>query len=406
LPRVRFQKPLDQPLGNHRTLDWMVGCLGNGQFRRLRLISAFAKEGPIIRLAPHLKQFRARGGTAEAILGIDQQGTSLQALTLGLAELDRVYIWHHPSPFTTFHPKLYLFDGNSLGEMYIGSNNLTVGGLETNCEAGVLISYDLPAEAPGWAKAEELWSELPNHQNIVRLDLALLAQLREQNKLFDETVATGRIGHGGARSATGGAAREIFPFSAVVPPSVRPKVATAAHGRAPRKRGVRPASAAVTAPGIPSALVIQIVPHHNGEVFLSKRAINQYPSFFGFPFTGQTIPKTAGNKPYPQRTPDPLTTWKIHDRRGKVVRSLEEYPLNTVFYELKGEIRVTIPPDVARQIPERSILVMARPSADSGLDYQCDVFPPNSDQYRTLLPACNETMPAGGPGKPRKFGWL
>ncbi len=172
----------------------MVRCLGNAQFRRLRLVSAFAKEGPIIRLAPYLKRFRARGGTAEAILGIDQQGTSLQALTLALAELDRVYIWHHPSPFTTFHSKLYIFDGDSLGEIYIGSNNLTVGGLETNCEAGVLLSYDLPAEAEDWVKVQKLWSELPGHQNTVRLDLAVLAQLREQNKLFDETVATSRLG--------------------------------------------------------------------------------------------------------------------------------------------------------------------------------------------------------------------
>jgi hypothetical protein len=342
----------------------------------------------------------------EAVIGIDQQGTSLQALTLALEELDRVYIWHHPSPFTTFHSKLYIFDGDRRGEIYVGSNNLTVGGLETNCESGVLVSYELPGEADDWASAQQLWSALPGHQNSVRLDLRLLAQLREQNKLFDETAPTSRSGQGSGRTSTGGATREIFPFSAIVPPSVRPKSPTTGRRGSPSRRTPRPAASAVVAQGIPSALVIQVVPHHNGEVFLSKLAINQHPTFFGYPFTGRTVPKRAGNKPYPQRSPDPLTSWRVHDRRGHVVRSLEAYPLNTVFYELKGEIRITIPPDVARQIPKRSILVMARPSTSSGLDYQCDVFSPGSAQYRSLLPACIETMPAGGSGRPRRFGWL
>ena len=128
--------------------------------------------------------------------------------------------------------------------------------------------------------------------------------------------------------------------------------------------------------------------------------------FFGFPFQGQTVPKTVGNQAYPQRTPDPVTDWKVYDRQGRVLRSLEDFRLNTVYYELKGEIRITIPPDVARQIPHRSILVVTRGTPDSGLDYQCEVFPPNSVQYQSLRQVCTETMPSGGSGTPRKFGWL
>ena len=332
----------------------------------------------------------------------------MQALKLALAELDRVLIWHHPSPFTTFHPKLYIFDGEALGEVYFGSNNLTVGGLETNCEAGVLLSYDLPVEAVGWARATESWTELIGHPNSVRLDLQVLAQLVEQDKLQDETLPSIRLGPGGGRAVIARAAGLLFPYSPTVPPSVRPKPQAARPRRSSRRTAVQVAAAvaATVAPGLPTALVIQIVPHHNGEVFLSKRAVNEYPVFFGFPFTGRTVPKTPGNKPYPQRSPDPVTEWKIYDRQGRVFRSLEDFRLNTVFYKLKGEIRITIPPDVARQIQARSILVMKRPSAPSALDYQCEVFPPDSAQYRSLLPACNETMPAGGSGTPRKFGWL
>jgi hypothetical protein len=169
----------------------------------------------------------------------------------------------------------------------------------------------------------------------------------------------------------------------------------------------RTATVAATAiPRIPNCLVIQIVPHHNGEVFLSKLAVNQNPSFFGFPFAGQTVPKKPGNPPYPQREPDPITNWNVYDKRDRLLISLDNHPLNTVYYERKGEIRITIPPEVARQIPARSILSMLRPSGNAEIDYQCDVFPPQSPQYAALHAACTEAMPAGGSGAPRKFGWL
>lgn len=382
--------------------------LGGGRFRTFRFVSAFAKEGPVLRLAPHLKQFRATGGTAEAVIGVDHQGTSLQALRLALAELDRVFIWHHPSPFTTFHPKLYIFDGDEQGDLYLGSNNMTVGGLETNCEAGVLLSYDLPAEAAQWAIAMEWWAELLAHPNSLRLDLSVLSWLVEQDMLLDESLIVSRVATGGARNVAAETARPLFPYSATVPPTARPNRRLTGPRRAPRRTAtqITAAAAAAAAPGLPTALAIQIVPHHNGEVFLSKRAIDQYPVFFGYPFTGRTVPKSAGNNPYPQRNPDPVTDWRVYDRQGRVLRSLDKFRLNTVYYELKGEIRITIPPDVARQIPERSILVMTRAIPNSGLDYQCEVFPPNSAQYQSLHAACTETMPAGGSGTPRKFGWL
>jgi len=88
-------------------------------------------------IAPHIDHFRSRGGRTEVVFGVYQLGTSIQALRIALAHFDRSYVWHHPSPFTTFHPKLYIFEGGETGEISVRSNNLTVGGLKTNCEAGV-----------------------------------------------------------------------------------------------------------------------------------------------------------------------------------------------------------------------------------------------------------------------------
>ncbi len=210
--------------------------------------------------------------------------------------------------------------------------------------------------------------------------------------------------------STGRSRPSLFPFTAFQPPSTRPREARGATPRRRRpvaKRQIAQVAApgTGTGPGLPNALVIQIVPHHNGEVFLSKLAVNQYPGFFGFPFTGRTVPKRPGNPPYPQRIPDPLTDWRIYDRGGAVVRTLSNFGLNTVFYERKGEVRITVPPETARLIRARSIMVMALPTHPSSLDYVCDVFPPGAAQYATLLAACNQEMPSGG-GTPRRFGWL
>jgi len=409
LPTIQFLRPLDQPTGNGRTLAWLATALGSSEFSRLRLVAAFAKVGPLSRIAAEIANFRANGGNIQAVFGIDLMGTSLQALTFALSSFDESFIWHHPSPFTTFHPKIYICEGTRRAEIQIGSNNLTVGGMETNCESAIRAAYVLPQEAEEWTHALDCWVQLIRHPNTIPLTSDVITSLHADGLLSDETQVRPPTQPRVTRRA-GRTSPSLFPFTPLAPPSsLLPTLRRRAGARRPatrRRTSQAEGSRVADAPGSPNALVIQIVPHHNGEIFLSKIAINQHPDFFGFPFTGQTIPKRSGNPPYPQRVPDPVTEWRIYNRRGRVVRSLTSYGLNTVFYERKGEIRITVPPEFARLIPSRSILVMARPSPPSMLDYICDVFPPGNAQYASLSGSCNQIMPSGGSGAPRRFGWV
>ena len=101
----------------------------------LDLIVAFAKSGPLLRLAPKLREWRENGKSTKAIFGIDEKGTSAQALKNALELIDQVYIVKSAGSFTpTFHPKFYFFKGTNKALGYVGSNNFTVGGLETNFE--------------------------------------------------------------------------------------------------------------------------------------------------------------------------------------------------------------------------------------------------------------------------------
>lgn len=156
-----------------------------------------------------------------------------------------------------------------------------------------------------------------------------------------------------------------------------------------------------SAPFTPTALVIQIAPHHNGEVFLSKIAVNQNPSFFGFPFAGRTT-KKSGAPGYPQRLPDPVVDITVYDAGGNVSLVKSAYGLNTVFYETKGEIRITISPDIREAIQPYSILHM-QPGVGA-VDYTMDIYNPGSPRYNALLASCKPIVGDGRiPQQPKGY---
>lgn len=152
-----------------------------------------------------------------------------------------------------------------------------------------------------------------------------------------------------------------------------------------------------------AGLAIQIKPHHNGEIFLSKIAVLQNPGFFGWPFTGNTVPKKAGNIAYPQRTPDPIVNIDVYGAGQAPRLSLRNYALNTVYYSTKSEIRITASPLVS-EVPNYSIMVMV-PSSNVGVDYDIQIVRPDSPQYPLWVATCNQRMPGGGQ-TPRNFGWF
>ncbi len=222
--------------------------------------------------------------------------------------------------------------------MLVGSHNLTLGGTETNSESSISFEAKLPGEESLWAPFRAGWSSLAGHPNALKVTDALLDALMKDGLLFDESATRSgggaRLGKAWTTSNPG-----LFPLDSDCCPRPRPKAAavhgaasTAAAGAPKKKSGTKLVS-------VPRALLMEIVPHHNGEVFLSKLAVNQHPAFFGFPFKGKTTPKKAGNPSYPQQTPDPLTDWVVYDKAGKASYAVSSFPLNTVYYETKSEIR-------------------------------------------------------------------
>lgn len=397
MPRLSLIRPIDQPPGTRRLLQDLKNALHDKRFSTFKLIVAYAKSGPLHRLREYLESWREVRKKAHAILGIDQQGTSKEALELALSLFDSVYVTHAYG--ITFHPKIYLFTGDQFARAFVGSNNLTVGGTEKNFEATIDVELELPADADDLEALESAWTELlPASCSATRLlTNALLQELLDDGIVVPERAMRPNAGED---AKLGRPLRASMARFDVLPESPLPKKLLSTK-LTPAKLGSKYET--VGAVANVRGFAIQIKPHHNGEIFLSRTAAAQNPSFFGWPFTGKTTPKRAGNPSYPQLDPDPIVNIAVFGHAPEPILTLNSYRLNTVYYEKKSEIRITASP-LVKVVPEYSVMVIER-SDTPGITYEITIYTPDSPEYSGWEEACNQTMPGGGK-KPRKFGWF
>lgn len=414
-------QPFDRPaLG-----EVIAGELDSGRWTRFRAAVAFLKRSGFKQLAGPLDSFLSRSGSEVTIaVGIDHDGTSLE----GLQDLWRliggrgrllVFKEGQGGQARTFHPKVYAFETGARGRVIIGSGNLTAGGLFTNHEASLSVAFERD-RAEGRAFHAGIDAALKHWQEpgpaCREVDAALLRALWASGEVISESAIgagrraarsatrTGRLARTAGRSALFGpsGASELPPTPAPLPPMAPAVVSPSPGGGAQRPTR----SGGAGAVGTHQALLIEVRPHQNGEVFLSKLAVNEDPGFFGFPFSGWTTPKKATNRPYPMVSPDPRVEIVVYDAAG-TARTRLGHPLNVVFYSPKAEIRITIPPEPLARIPDFSMLVMTRnPSA--AYDYRLEFFPPTCTTPRVLAfrRRLTRSMPAGGAPRARRYGWM
>lgn len=131
----------------------LIDDLNSGKYSNFAFSVAYAKISGIDALYDPLVAFRTAGGTVCATIGIDQKNTSYEALRVALRLTEDLFIFHNRNLSSTFHPKVYVLAGEKHGKVYIGSNNLTGGGLYSNYEIASCENFDLsiPAQAESFA---------------------------------------------------------------------------------------------------------------------------------------------------------------------------------------------------------------------------------------------------------------
>lgn len=127
-----------QPWSDGSNLDDFLSAVASDSANgpvKLQAVVAWAKRSGLSRIRPYLSTIRGSGGSVELIVGISEGGATRQGLELAMELCDRAEVFHDPG--RTFHPKVYLAQSPSATRLFVGSNNLTHGGLAHNYEAGL-----------------------------------------------------------------------------------------------------------------------------------------------------------------------------------------------------------------------------------------------------------------------------
>jgi hypothetical protein len=92
---------------------------------------------------------RRGNSSTEMILGVDENGATIEGLRHTMNIVHRAYVFHDPS-VRTFHPKLYVVESDTSAIAIVGSGNMTRGGLYTNYEAAAVVEvHDKSTDAEG-----------------------------------------------------------------------------------------------------------------------------------------------------------------------------------------------------------------------------------------------------------------
>jgi HKD family nuclease len=125
--------------------------------------------------------------------GIRNGITSFQGLDKLRGLTDALYVVDTGSRTILFHPKLFLVRGKAAARVLIGSANLTLGGLNNNVEAGVLLEFDLanPPELSVVDDIERAFYELPlqHPKNVLSIkSRRALLRLFLDGRVIDEAA--------------------------------------------------------------------------------------------------------------------------------------------------------------------------------------------------------------------------
>lgn len=134
------------------------------------------------------KQLKSLATKTTVFAGIRNDITSAQALRRLLGLGVSLYAVDTGSRHLLFHPKLYLVRCKGSAQVSVGSANLTLGGMNNNIEAGILLSLD-PANAADVAFLKETEAQFDGLEAAHPKNVLAISD----KKFIDELLASGRV---------------------------------------------------------------------------------------------------------------------------------------------------------------------------------------------------------------------
>ncbi|TFB59646.1 phospholipase D family protein [Cryobacterium sp. Sr3] len=241
----------------------------------LVVVVAWAKRSGLGRVADQLATFRAGGGHVEMIVGVSEGGATKEGLTLARELSDKAFVFHDPR--RTFHPKVYLATGGLQHSLFVGSSNLTAGGLGWNYESSLWLDSSGAVEGP-FAEAIDWIATLRSEPTVCRpLTEQLVDEMMSSRDIFIASEDAGRrvsrpkdpvpedsdsVVSGSARGLFGNPValmRTLPALAAAFKKATSPgqSKGTAQAAAAPATPQTPPTAASAAAPKIPQAQVVR-----------------------------------------------------------------------------------------------------------------------------------------------------
>ena len=121
--------------------DVILGALQGGLYNNFIGFSAFVSIGGVNNLKEGITSFISNGGSVSLYVGVDLHATSKEALKALIDANIPTKIVYSPNS-VVYHPKVYLFRGNTNHMVIVGSSNLTTSGLFQNVESSICVKFN------------------------------------------------------------------------------------------------------------------------------------------------------------------------------------------------------------------------------------------------------------------------
>ncbi|QNV38510.1 phospholipase D-like domain-containing protein [Rothia terrae] len=192
-------KFVGQPFDQYSNLLEFIKYVEEEKYSSLKIAVAWAKKSGIGRVWDSLENFKSEGGKLELILGVSEGGATEEGLLLAneLTNNQSGFVFHDPN--RTFHPKVYWAaadDGRNT--IFVGSSNLTAGGVAWNYEASLWVTL-APGEEPELVANVQEWFSIlkQNTGSLKKIDQTLI-----DNLLNSSDIQIGQEGRSRRKPAT------------------------------------------------------------------------------------------------------------------------------------------------------------------------------------------------------------
>lgn len=176
--------------------DQLATSFGSSHFDSFVGFVAFAAISGVNKLLPSLLTAQKKYKKLVFFIGVDNKGTSKQALELLLEKNIETYIFHKDEEQITYHPKLFLFEGGRHSRVIIGSSNLTYSGFLNNIEASIQLDFKTATDKQGNKLLKEVKSYFANlidlsDNSVFKLNKDLIEKYDKAGLLYSQ-IRTGK----------------------------------------------------------------------------------------------------------------------------------------------------------------------------------------------------------------------